>query len=198
MPWPSSRACAMGPDTAGSIAIFCNAFPQYKILSATSPKISSLVQDLGFYIHFIDPLSLGNSTNPAIFQHVKICSTRFLCTAGQICPKSPPYNLTAQTTTGKPAGLQGPPESHRCPNTIGLNGNRVQSPGCPRNGKQIYSISGLLQQYGPVTGALRDLLGGVCDSAGKAKWHASRSLSARIPACDLQQRPAGSSVMAAG
>ena len=61
----------MGPDTAGSIAIPCNTFPQYKILSATGAKFLSLVQDLGFYIHFIALFSLGKWRKTFIFQHVK-------------------------------------------------------------------------------------------------------------------------------
>lgn len=63
----------------------------------------------------------------------------------------------------------------------GLNGNRVQCPGCPRNGKQINPNQGSCMQE-PATGVLRGPSRGV-----RKRWEGDRQafghLSARIPAC---------------
>ena len=95
-----------------------------------------------------------------------------------------------------------PATGARCP--FGLNGNRVQSPGCPRNGKQINTASGLLQYMQKAShwrstwprhrGARQRREGEAVGMGPRAPSH----LPARIPACYLQHRPAGSSVMATG
>ena len=109
--------------------------------------------------------------------------------------------LCAKVVTS-PLVCPAPATGARCP--FGLNGNRVQNPGCPRNGKQINTASGLLQYMQKAShwrstwprhrGARQRREGEAVGMGPRAPSH----LPARIPACYLQHRPAGSSVMATG
>ena len=163
------RALGLHPElaqwglTQQEALLFLQCVPTIQNSKRNRCKFLSLVQDLGFYIHFATRFSLGNRPISFIFQHVKI--PHLICKQLRACALQ--YNFAIRK-----AGLcvfwqDLRFESNRCPNAIRVKREQGAKPWLPRNGKQIKLFQGSRLTRGPVTGVLRGLIDEVCGSTGR-------------------------------